>query len=78
VSMLNSNPDLCAIKNDDNILYYLEVIPDKLELAFTLPTILLQTVLRQNPEKSLQLECQVQTSADNTNHIYILDNQGQP
>lgn len=70
--------DLCAIQNDDNILYYLEVTPDKLELAFTLPTILLQTVLRQNPEKSLQLECQVQTSTDNTNHIYVLDNQNQP
>lgn len=69
--------DLCAIKNDDNVLYYLEVIPDKLELAFTLPTILLQTVLRQNPEKSLQLECQVQTSTDNLNHIYMLDNQSQ-
>lgn len=69
--------DLCTIKNDDNVLYYLEVIPDKLELAFTLPTILLQTVLRQNPEKSLQLECQVQTSTDNLNHIYMLDNQSQ-
>ncbi|MGI6333157.1 MAG: MerR family transcriptional regulator [Saccharofermentanales bacterium] len=68
--------DLCAIKNGADIIYYLEVTPDKLDLAFTLPTILLQTVLRQNPEKSLQLECQVRTSPDDSNHVYILDKQG--
>lgn len=68
--------DLCAIKNAADIIYYLEVTPDKLDLAFTLPTILLQTVLRQNPEKSLQLECQVRTSPDDSNHVYILDKQG--
>ncbi|NMA18071.1 MAG: MerR family transcriptional regulator [Clostridiaceae bacterium] len=68
--------DLCAlVKNGDDIIYYLEVNPDKLELTFTLPTVLLQTVLRQNPEKSLKLECQIQTSPDHSNHVYILDNQ---
>ncbi|HHU54189.1 MAG TPA: MerR family transcriptional regulator [Clostridiaceae bacterium] len=64
--------DLCQIGNTDEIIYYLEVKPDKLELSFALPTILLQTVIRQNPKKSLQLECQIQTSTDSSNHIYIL------
>jgi DNA-binding transcriptional MerR regulator len=70
--------DLCvAVKDGDNVIYYLEVIPDKLDLTFTLPTVLLQTVLRQNPEKSLKLECQIQTSSDHSNHVYILDKQKQ-
>ncbi len=70
--------DLCvAVKDGDNVIYYLEVIPDKLDLTFTLPTVLLQTVLRQNPEKSLKLECQIQTSSDRSNHVYVLDKQKQ-
>lgn len=65
--------ELCAIEDGANIIYYLNVTPDKLDLAFTLPTILLQTVLKENTGKSLQLECQVRTSTDKTNHLYILD-----
>ncbi len=65
--------DLCQVEDGANIIYYLNVTPDKLDLAFTLPTILLQTVLRKNPGKSLQLECQVGTSSDKVNHVYILD-----
>lgn len=66
--------DLCKVKDGDHIIYYLEVIPDKLNLSFTLPTVLLQTVLKRNPKKSLQLKCEIQPSPDKSNHIYILDN----
>ncbi|HHT14822.1 MAG TPA: hypothetical protein GXZ86_02990 [Clostridiales bacterium] len=66
--------DLCKVKDGDHIIYYLEVIPDKLNLSFTLPTVLLQTVLKRNPQKSLQLKCEIQPSPDKSNHIYILDN----
>jgi DNA-binding transcriptional MerR regulator len=69
--------DICDVNDGDRIIYYLEVTREKIDLAYALPTILLQTVLRNNPKKSLQLECEIRTSPDCSNHIYILDKERQ-
>lgn len=65
--------DLCKVPDSANLIYYLEVSQAKLDLSFALPTILLQTVIKQNPKKSLQLKCYIQTSSDNLNHVYVLE-----
>lgn len=65
--------DLCKVPDGANLICYLEVSQAKLDLSFALPTILLQTVIKQNPKKSLQLKCHIQTSSDNLNHVYVLE-----